>query len=325
MGGGGAPKGSRAQPAYAVFPPQQLKNGNHLAEVVRSKPGRRIYGENATYPPILAFLGLFAYPTPRGSGSGGHEDRVPVARGLTGDRGRAPRGSDVRDASDSRGEAGGGATGAGLARPLRGCGREGPRPGPGPCGAAVGLPAFGRGVGLGLQFGRMDWDGAVGGSNTRAFRFCCLSRRGLRLEARLRLRYDGLRELLLTLLGLAAEPGPELRAVVGLWGSDMDKAGVYLPTRARMGENRGSASAARGLASAREWNSASGVSAWKLGTDRSGKCRLSIRLTATSTGSSSSSRSHHSPASRPAPLLVRATLDASTVSTVSHARARAYS
>ena len=27
MGGGGAPKGSRAQPAYAVFPPQQLKNG----------------------------------------------------------------------------------------------------------------------------------------------------------------------------------------------------------------------------------------------------------------------------------------------------------
>ena len=27
---------------------------NHLAEVVRSKPSRRIYGENATYPPILA-------------------------------------------------------------------------------------------------------------------------------------------------------------------------------------------------------------------------------------------------------------------------------
>ena len=27
-GGGGAPKGSRAQPAYAVFPPEQLKNGN---------------------------------------------------------------------------------------------------------------------------------------------------------------------------------------------------------------------------------------------------------------------------------------------------------
>ena len=41
-GGGGAPKGSRAQPANAVFQPQQLKNGNHLAEVVRSKPGRRI-------------------------------------------------------------------------------------------------------------------------------------------------------------------------------------------------------------------------------------------------------------------------------------------
>ena len=27
-GGGGASKGSRVQPAYAVFPPQQLKNGN---------------------------------------------------------------------------------------------------------------------------------------------------------------------------------------------------------------------------------------------------------------------------------------------------------
>ena len=63
---GGSPKGSKAQPAYAVFQPWQLKNGNHLAEVVRSKPGRRIYGENATYPPIFAFLGLFAYPTPRG-------------------------------------------------------------------------------------------------------------------------------------------------------------------------------------------------------------------------------------------------------------------
>ena len=53
------------------FPTAWLEKGtgrkrNHLAEVVRSKPGRRIYGENATYPPILAFLGLFAYPTPRG-------------------------------------------------------------------------------------------------------------------------------------------------------------------------------------------------------------------------------------------------------------------
>ena len=52
---GVAPKGSRAQLAYAVFQPRRLKNGNHLAEVVRSKPGRRIYGENATYPPIWAY------------------------------------------------------------------------------------------------------------------------------------------------------------------------------------------------------------------------------------------------------------------------------
>ena len=29
--------------------------GNHLAEVVRSKPGRRIYGENATYPPFWGY------------------------------------------------------------------------------------------------------------------------------------------------------------------------------------------------------------------------------------------------------------------------------
>ena len=51
---------SSFQPLY------KSKMENHLAEVVRSKPGRRIYGENATYPLILAFLGLFAYPTPRG-------------------------------------------------------------------------------------------------------------------------------------------------------------------------------------------------------------------------------------------------------------------
>ena len=32
----------------------------------QSQAGVCIYGENATYPPILAILGLFAYPTPRG-------------------------------------------------------------------------------------------------------------------------------------------------------------------------------------------------------------------------------------------------------------------
>ena len=35
-GGGGAPKGSRAQPAYALFQPQQLKNGNFRNSVVLS-------------------------------------------------------------------------------------------------------------------------------------------------------------------------------------------------------------------------------------------------------------------------------------------------
>ena len=65
-GGGGVSQGIGTQPAYAAFHPRHLKNRSRLAEVVRSKPGRRIYGENATYPPILAFLGLFAHPTPRG-------------------------------------------------------------------------------------------------------------------------------------------------------------------------------------------------------------------------------------------------------------------
>ena len=41
-------------------------SGNHLAEVVRSKPGRRIKGITPHTPPFWAFLGLFAYPTPRG-------------------------------------------------------------------------------------------------------------------------------------------------------------------------------------------------------------------------------------------------------------------
>ena len=42
LGGGGVSQGTGAQPAYEVFHPGQLKNGSHLAEVVRSKPGRRI-------------------------------------------------------------------------------------------------------------------------------------------------------------------------------------------------------------------------------------------------------------------------------------------
>ena len=39
---------------------------NHLTEIVRSKPGRPIFRENATYPPFWAVLGLFACPTSRG-------------------------------------------------------------------------------------------------------------------------------------------------------------------------------------------------------------------------------------------------------------------
>ena len=44
-GGGGGGGGQRigAQLAYAVFQAIQLKNGNHLAEAVRSKPGRPVY------------------------------------------------------------------------------------------------------------------------------------------------------------------------------------------------------------------------------------------------------------------------------------------
>ena len=55
-GGGGGSQGIGTQPAYAVFHSGQVKNGSHLAEVVRSKPGRQAYiGENATYPPFWAY------------------------------------------------------------------------------------------------------------------------------------------------------------------------------------------------------------------------------------------------------------------------------
>ena len=47
-GGGGAPKGSRAQPANAVFPPQQLKNGNHLEERLLDQAQAR-----ASYTPLF--------------------------------------------------------------------------------------------------------------------------------------------------------------------------------------------------------------------------------------------------------------------------------
>ena len=62
--GGGGTKGSRAHNLLMQF----LGLGSSKMEitsqkVVRSKPGRRIYGEKRHIPPIL---GLFAYPTPRG-------------------------------------------------------------------------------------------------------------------------------------------------------------------------------------------------------------------------------------------------------------------
>ena len=53
-GGGG---GQIGPPGFWLTPPAPPPTSeNHLAEVVRSKPGRRIYGENATYPPIWAYL-----------------------------------------------------------------------------------------------------------------------------------------------------------------------------------------------------------------------------------------------------------------------------
>ena len=44
----------------------KLLRTRHLAEVVRSKQGRRTWGKAPHTPPFWAFLGLFAYPTPRG-------------------------------------------------------------------------------------------------------------------------------------------------------------------------------------------------------------------------------------------------------------------
>ena len=64
-GGGGLPRGLRHN-LLMQFSGLSSSKMEITSQVVRSKPGRRIYGENATYPPILAFLGLFAYPTPRG-------------------------------------------------------------------------------------------------------------------------------------------------------------------------------------------------------------------------------------------------------------------
>ena len=47
-GGGGAPKLSKVQPAYAVFLPQQLKNGNHLEERLLDQAQAR-----ASYTPLF--------------------------------------------------------------------------------------------------------------------------------------------------------------------------------------------------------------------------------------------------------------------------------
>ena len=59
LGGGGSPKGLVHNLLVQFFTPGSSKievfESNHLAEVVRSKPGRRIYGENATYPPFWAY------------------------------------------------------------------------------------------------------------------------------------------------------------------------------------------------------------------------------------------------------------------------------
>ena len=48
------------------FHPGQLKNGITSQRLLDQSQAGVYIGENATYPPILAILGLFAYPTPRG-------------------------------------------------------------------------------------------------------------------------------------------------------------------------------------------------------------------------------------------------------------------
>ena len=66
-GGTGLTKGAKLQRGGVVI----LKSGtdNHLAEFVRSKPGRPGYMGKRHMPPpppFWAFLGLFAYPSPKG-------------------------------------------------------------------------------------------------------------------------------------------------------------------------------------------------------------------------------------------------------------------
>ena len=53
--GGGGPMGLLHKLLMHFFQPIQLKNRNHLAEVVRFKARQAYIGENATYPPFWAY------------------------------------------------------------------------------------------------------------------------------------------------------------------------------------------------------------------------------------------------------------------------------
>ena len=49
------------------FPPSTGQKWKITSQRLLDQSQAGVYmGEKATYPPILAFLGLFAYPTPRG-------------------------------------------------------------------------------------------------------------------------------------------------------------------------------------------------------------------------------------------------------------------
>ena len=69
-GGGGAPKGSRAQPAYAVCQPRQLKNGNFQFNILTIQNDQISYVKHVLAP-LYVFFTLFGCFGVRGGSQGG--------------------------------------------------------------------------------------------------------------------------------------------------------------------------------------------------------------------------------------------------------------
>ena len=60
-GGGGAPKGSRAQPAYAVYQPRQLKNGNFQFDILTIQNDQISYVKHVLAPHLCVFHPIWVF------------------------------------------------------------------------------------------------------------------------------------------------------------------------------------------------------------------------------------------------------------------------